>query len=164
MADHLRDFCGRGHDWTRFRRTNERGLRKGGERRTRGRGMGRWLDSERAPEKGETSSPAFSSSIVGGKLEWGSDGFGDAEKSAAERQEASNRRRTRTIIYQQAVIDRSYACAPATAAGRERGNRDKCRQLRFYSRRVMAGSTRSTMGNKTKPLLPLSAKSRSTDG
>lgn len=49
---------------------------RGRARQTRGTGMGRWLERERAPGKREMrQTAAFSSSIVGGKLEWGTDSF-----------------------------------------------------------------------------------------
>jgi len=89
--------------------------------------MGRWPESERAPEERRgRQAPAFSTWIVGGKLEWELTKFGGNGDIKTECQDMNNRRRIRNIPGHQAVIDRSYACGPATAAERGRGkNRDR---------------------------------------
>ena len=73
--------------------------------------MGRWLDSERAPKKkkkGKRQTFAFSTSALGGKLEWCSMNSAKAEISTATCQAGS-------VMGQHAVIDGSYGCAPEVA-------------------------------------------------
>jgi len=92
----------------------------GGER-TQGRGTGRWLYSERAPEKRDCRrAPAFSTVRSWAASRMGNRKFRRRRRNQREwRQEMDNRCVIRKISWQ-VITDRSYASVPAAAGEKER--------------------------------------------